>query len=214
MTHPFTQTFDQLPASLPVFPLSGAVVLPGGFLPLNIFEPRYLNMVEDAMRSDQLIGMIQPIDQQKVPALYSIGCVGRICRYEELHDGRLEITLRGLCRYQISKELTSVRGYRIVQPDWSNYPHDFDEVDEHDDTERQALLSALKRYFDIKNIDTDWEVMAKLNQSELVNNLFGYLPLEPQDKQLLIEAENLPDRIKSFIALLDRVQSQGNATRH
>ena len=120
---PFMQAYDQLPDTLPVFPLPNAVILPGGYLPLNIFEPRYLNMLEDAMASHRLIGMIQPRDDNTQPALYQFGCAGRISRYEETRDGCLEIMLSGLCRYEIKQEITTTRGYRLIIPDWSKICH-------------------------------------------------------------------------------------------
>ena len=114
---PFVQPFEQLPPTLPVFPLSSAVVLPATNLPLNIFEPRYLNMVQDAIESHRLIGMIQPRYDTANPGLYQVGCAGRITRYAETNDGRLEIALTGLCRFTIGEELSTTCGYRLVKPD-------------------------------------------------------------------------------------------------
>ncbi len=219
MPHPFSPTFEQLPKSLPIFPLSGAVILPGGHLPLNIFEPRYLSMVQDAMRSNQLIGMVQPSDRQDQPNLYNVGCVGRIYRYEETQDGRLEVTLKGLCRYRIEEELPSVREYRIVKPNWKDFESDLlleaQTNDKNNSSDSNlALLAALKQYFMAKEIDTDWAVMEQLSSTEIVNNLFGYLPLDAQDKQLLIETKSREDQIKSFIAILNKDQDLSRSTRH
>ena len=113
---PFAQTFAQLPNSLAIFPLNGAVVLPRGSLALNIFETRYLKMVQDAMKSSQLIGMIQTKDELKPPSLYEVGCAGRIVRYTETTDGRLEILLRGLCRFSIDEELSCCLLYTSPSP--------------------------------------------------------------------------------------------------
>ena len=123
---PFMQTFDRLPATLPIFPLHNAMMFPGGNLPLNIFEPRYVNMLQDAMRSDQLVGMIQSRDESGKPDLFKVGCAGRVTRYEENDDGRIEIILTGLCRFQVQEELASTRGYRLIVPDWSAYACDYD----------------------------------------------------------------------------------------
>ena len=111
---PFSQPFELLPTTLPVFPLSSAVVLPRGLLPLNIFEPRYLNMIKDAMQGEQLIGMIQPQDNKTGSTLVKVGCAARIIRYEETSDGRLEILLAGLCRFEVREEISSMRGYRLI----------------------------------------------------------------------------------------------------
>ena len=211
---PFTLSFDQLPELLPIFPLSGAVVLPGGSLPLNIFEPRYLNMVQDAMRSNQLIGMIQPKDNSSKPSLFDVGCAGRIQRYEEVAGGRLEILIAGLCRFNIKEELDSARGYRIVKANWANYRLDIERSNEETTVDRQPLLRALHRYFEINKLDTDWDKIEEIDQAMLVNNLLTFLPLTKEDKQLLVETASPNDRIKSFIAILDRQKSDGNETRH
>ena len=212
--HFFTQSFDKLPNVLPIFPLAGAVVLPGGTLPLNIFEPRYLAMVQDAMRSNQLIGVIQPKDNLSQPSLYKIGCAARIRRYEELDDGRLEIELNGLCRFNILEELESMRDYRIIKADWMPYEHDMKNSIHSTASNHPSLVSVLKRYFESKNLDTDWDIVNKIDQAQLVNNLLSYLPLTPEDKQLLVEANGTSERIKFFIAILQREQSNGNNTRH
>lgn len=212
--HPFTQSFEQLPEIIPIFPLAGAVVLPGGSLPLNIFEPRYLNMVQDAMRSNQIIGMIQPKNNGSEPSLYKVGCAGRIRRYEEVNGGRLEIELTGLCRFSIKDELDGIRGYRIIKADWTPYENDFNKPDDDIGADQPALLRALKHYFKENRLDTDWELIEQVDQVELVNKLFGYLPLSCEDKQLLIEAKNTNQRVKSFIAMLDQQQDKSDKTHH
>lgn len=199
---PFAQNFDQLPQSLPIFPLNNAFVLPGGLLPLNIFEPRYLNMFHDAMRSDQLIGMIQPRDDNDVPNLFEVGCAARVTRYEETIDGRLEVGLTGLCRFRVMKEIPSIRGYRVVAPDWSNFHHDFT-IDDKTDKECKFLLNgALRQYFIKKNIDVDWDSFSQVSSEILLNNLISQLQLDSKDKQLLLETPELSARIKSFCAIL------------
>jgi Lon protease-like protein len=208
----FIQPFDQLPDTLPVFPLSNAVVLPGGELPLNIFEPRYLNMVQDAMKTQHLIGMIQPRDDSSVPELYNVGCAGRITRYAETSDGRIEIVLSGVCRYRVSEELKTARGYRLVVPDWSDYQGDYESQQvQQDDIWRFKL--ALRHYFERHNIDIDWDMLDKLDIETLANSLVGALTLRPEDKQLLLEAANIEQRVSVFMAILDTEQD-APAQRH
>ncbi len=144
---PFMQAFDELPQTLPIFPLNGAVLLPRGNLPLNIFEPRYLNMLRDAMGADQLIGMIQVPQEDNTDRLFDVGCAGRITRYEETDDGRLEIVLTGACRFKIIAELTSVRGYRLVTPDWSDFALDYQDQAEPDSQSTMLFKAALRNYF-------------------------------------------------------------------
>ncbi len=199
---PFTQTFKQLPNTLPIFPLNGAVVLPGGVLSLNIFEPRYLSMVQDAMKSNQLIGMIQVKDERSPPSLHAVGCAGRIVRYGETLDGRLEIVLEGLCRFRIHEELSTMRGYRLVSPNWQEYQDDFKEQGSVDSQSSSKFLQVLRQYFKENNIDVDWPAIEKLPQDSLVSNLVAQLNLTIEDKQLLIEAETFNNRIKSFTAIL------------
>lgn len=143
--NPFMQRLDDLPNSLAVFPLSNAVLMPGGQLPLNIFEPRYIKMVQDAMKADQLIGMIQPSDELSPPSLHRVGCVGRITQYQETDDGRLGILLSGLCRFAISEELTSIRQYRIVATDWSEFKDDFNPTS----APKRRQLYILREHYDI-----------------------------------------------------------------
>jgi len=199
---PFTQSFEQLPNTLPIFPLSGAVVLPGGTLALNIFEPRYLNMLEDVMRGDRLIGMIQPQDDLTPPTLHTIGCAARVIRYGETSDGRLEILLEGLCRFIIIEEFSTMRGYRLIKPNWNNYQHDFADLTEVDPQDSQLFITTLRGYLSKNHIDIDWSKISGLPQETLVNNLAGQLALSSDDKQLLVEAYSLSDRVKCFTAIL------------
>ncbi len=198
----FAQTFEQLPSTLPIFPLRNAVFLPGGFLPLNIFEPRYLNMVQDAMRGDQLIGMIQPRENAEQSDLYDIGCAGRVIRYEETDDGRIQILLAGLCRFTIDLELPTTRGYRLVQPDWSNFAEDFNTPPQPD---AEALLSfkgVLRAYLEQNELNVDWDQLNEIDTEDMVNSLFNALPIASQDKQILIETNTLANRIVAFTAIL------------
>lgn len=199
---PFCQTFEQLPKTMAVFPLANAVMLPAGNLPLNIFEPRYLNMIHDAMKSHQLIGMIQPRDDSR-PELYDTGCAGRIYRYLETDDGRLEVVLRGVCRFKILDELQTTRGYRLVTPDWAAFKSDFEEATEPGDLDKNRFKSALKAYLASKDMQADWSLLDKLVSEELINNLVSVLPLDVTDKQILLEADTLPQRLRAFTAILE-----------
>jgi Lon protease-like protein len=209
----FTQSYNQLPQTLPIFPLGGAAILPGGTLALNIFEPRYLNMIQDAMKHDQLIGMIQPKDELSPSSLHKVGCAARIIRYSETNDGRLEILLQGLCRFSLHEELSSMRGYRLVKPNWAEFKPDFSIHNLASDQSFELFSNALRRYFNEKNVDVDWEALDRLSQSTLVNNLIGQLALSHEDKQLLIEADTLSDRVKSFTAILNAT-GENLARRH
>ena len=199
----FIQPFDQLPQTLAVFPLSNAMMLPGGYLPLNIFEPRYLNMLKDAMSNHQLIGMIQPRDDSDGSALYDVGCAGRITRYEEMHNGCIEIVLTGVCRFKTKEELNTTRGYRLVVPDWSNYERDYEKQILPSEISQNAFRVALKKHFNEHKIDADWDILNKMDVEELANSLFGYLPLNTEDKQLLLEVDTFENRLTAFTAILD-----------
>lgn len=200
---PFMQPFEQLPPTLPVFPLSNAVVLPASNLPLNIFEPRYLNMVQDAMGSHRLIGMIQPRDDTANPDLYQVGCAGRITRYAETNDGRLEIALTGLCRFTIQEELSTTRGYRLVSPDWSTFAGDYHEPVEVSDQDNTRFTSALRAYLSANNMEADWSVLEQLDTEALTNSFVAVLPLGVEDKQLLVETDGLANRLRAFTAILE-----------
>ena len=202
------QSFDRLPQTLPIFPLPGTIMLPGGNLALNIFEQRYLNMLQDVMRSDQLIGMIQPFDNSEKSSLHRVGCAGRVTRYEESQDGRIEIVLTGLCRFEIEEELTTTRGYRLVMPDWSKFNNDFQDQEPASDRAKAAFISALKCYFVENNMEADWSTLDKLDTEELANSLFGFLPLNAEDKQLIVEIDLFSDRLAAFTTLLDSGTSQ------
>ncbi len=199
---PFMPTFEQLPETLPIFPLPNAIVMPGSNLPLNIFEPRYLNMFQDAMKSHQMIGMIQPKNDKPVPDIFNIGGAGRITRYLETYDGRLEINLSGICRFKIIEEISTTRGYRLIRPDWQAFEVDYQiqDIPLHDE---KYLVNTLKHYFEYKSMQVDWEILDKLDTDELINSMIALLPLNLDEKQALIEADTLIDRLQYFCAILE-----------
>jgi hypothetical protein len=206
----FEASFDTLPATLPIFPLPGALLLPGGKLPLQIFEPRYLAMVRDAMSSDRLIGMVQPCDQQSeaegpvgpTAALYPVGCAGRITSYSETDDGRMLIALTGLCRFAIEREIPAVGGYRRVVADFARFRADLD-PEPALAINRARLLQALRTYFGSQKISIDFDAVAEIADDKLVTVLAMLCPFEAKEKQALLEAADLAERARIMIALLE-----------
>jgi len=215
--NPFSLPFDLLPASLPLFPLPHAVVMPGCQLPLNIFEPRYLNMVFDALGEERLIGMIQPelsgFDEES-PALYKTGTAGRISFFNETGDGRLMIVLTGISRFDLLGETRTERGYRRALVDWSRFRCD-QEAGGVSETERNDFLRQLRDYCAFKRIDIDWPAMENVSMKDLVNRLTCVLPLEVAERQLLIEAITLPERLSTLSTLLrcETLEAPGDAAR-
>jgi Lon protease-like protein len=195
-----------LPSTIPVFPLTGVLLLPRGSLPLNIFEPRYLAMTEDAIATpDRLIGMIQPTEperQDKPPALYTVGCAGRIASFSETDDGRYLITLSGVCRFTIAEEVATMRGYRRVVPDFARWQTDLSEPPGIK-IERERMLAALKAYFAHNGMSADWNAINDSPDDRLVTTLAMFCPFEPQEKQALLECETLPERSSTLITLLE-----------
>ena len=190
---PFSTRFEELPATLPVFPLSGVLLLPRGKLPLNIFEPRYLAMTQDALGAGRLIGMIQPRradDPAAVPELYEVGCAGRISQFGETDDGRFLITLTGVCRFAILGELASMRGYRRAQVDWERFRDDLAPPPAIE-LDRDGLVERLKRYFDAQGIKADWNSIGATPDERLVTTLSMICPFEPGEKQGLLECPTL-----------------------
>jgi hypothetical protein len=206
--NPFTLPFDRLPVSLPVFPLPGTIVMPGAPLPLNIFEPRYLNMVIDALAEDRMIGMVQPDPAAKDPraeALCRTGTAGRITGFNETRDGRFLIRLTGVCRFDIQEEVPTVRGYRRVVADWSRFAVDYEPGGRV--PERRDLLDRLKAYAATHQLQIEWDALRPLDDLSLVNVLATMLPLGVEDKQALVESVTLPDRARLLSALLEIAQT-------
>jgi hypothetical protein len=208
-----------LPAELPIFPLAGPVAMPGIQLPLNIFEPRYLNMVQDAMGGDHLIGMIQPLTGQEeveIPLLHKIGCAGRITSYSETNDGRIVIVLTGVCRFEILGELEERHGYRRVRVGWDRFASDF--LTEQDGiVNRDRFLTSLRNYVRPRGIEIPWDDLKTMADLDLVNLLTAHLPLTPEDKQALIETNTLADRAELMRGLMDMATAssvEGVEQRH
>jgi len=213
---PFIATYEQLPETLPIFPLPGAIVMPGSELPLNIFEPRYLNMVSDALSTHRMIGMIQPDpDARDTSALCHTGCAGRIAQYRETSDGRIEMVLSGVCRYDLGEELPTTRGYRLIVPHWSRFSDDYTDHEGPLRDEHDRLIRMLKRYFELKGLEADWNMLERLSTVRLMNSLSMALPISEQDKQMLLETVEAAQRLRTFISLLGSgFQAPGSVTRH
>jgi Lon protease-like protein len=198
--------WDRLPTEFAVFPLPGALLLPRGKLPLNIFEPRYLAMVEDSLGLGRMFAMIQPDPQLPVaehgPGLYRVGCLGRLTSFSETDDGRFQITLTGLSRFVVAEEIPGRRGYRRVRADFSAFPNDLDPTPQPTGIEREALLIALKAYFQGQNFDANWDTIRRLPPEALVLTLSMVCPFEPAEKQALLEAPTEAERGATLLALL------------
>lgn len=205
-------SLNAMPEEIPVFPLAGVLLLPHGQLPLNIFEPRYVAMVEDALKDSRIIGMIQPrLTGDDLTSLYDTGCAGRIKSFSETGDGRYLITLQGLCRFKIGQELPRKNGYRRVRPDWSPFRDDFKQ-EECLDIDRNALRDMLRGYFDMQGLSCDWEAIDGASDARLITCLAMICPFDPGEKQALLEAPCCHARAEKFMALL-KMALHGDCSR-
>jgi len=204
-TNPFDPTIDQLPEIVPIFPLTGVLLLPRGKLPLNVFEPRYLAMTEDALSGNRMIGIIQPSDplsRASVPPVYPIGCAGRITSFSETDDGRYLITLTGVCRFETVRELPIVRGYRRVDVSWERFAADLEESGPAL-FDRARLVEGLRTYFKIQGISANWDAIESTPDERLVTSLAMICPFEPSEKQALLECGSLSERANMMIAIIE-----------
>lgn len=194
----------ELPAVIPVFPLTGAILLPKGQLPLNIFEPRYLRMIDDALAGSRVIGMIQPRenDEASKPPLYDVGCAGRITSFQETGDGRYLISLHGLSRFRVATELGAATPYRQVGADYTPFAGDMSEDRSGAAVDRERLFDAMRGYFASEGLSTDWKEAGAAPTEALVNSLAMGCPFAPNEKQALLEAGTLADRADCLIALM------------
>ena len=195
-----------LPSEFPVFPLEGALLLPRGRLPLNVFEPRYLSMTEDALAQGRLLGMVQPNPAlpsgPSGPALYRVGCLGRVSSFSETDDGRFLITLTGLARYAIVEELPRRRGYRRVRADLSAFLEDLDVYGGGSGFDRTELLVSLRAYFARRGFEANWDAIEQMEDESLVVTLAMVCPFAPAEKQALLEADSPADRAQALLTLL------------
>lgn len=195
----FAKKYETLPETLPVFPLDGVLLLPRGTLPLNIFEPRYIAMVDEAMASHRLIGMLQ---SKEDGSLYDVGCAGRIVSYNETTDGRYEIVLTGICRFKIAHELDQKNGFRRVVPLWNDYHHDLEPLGTLG-VDRSRLNALLKDYFHMQGLTCSWEAVEGASDEKLMTSLAMICPMEAKEKQALLEAECCKERAQLFMTLLE-----------
>jgi len=209
---------EDLPKTIPVFPLTGVLLLPGGHLPLNIFEPRYLAMVDDALGSrDRLIGMIQPREPGSegmtrggvvppAPPLYTTGCAGRLTSFRETDDGRYLIALDGICRFDMAEELPTPRGYRRAVTDFARWRADLTPAPVGATVgafDRDRLVRGLRAFFAARNISTDWDAIGETPDERLVTTLAMLCPFSPQERQALLEAPTTADRARAMTVLIE-----------
>ncbi|MBC7280225.1 LON peptidase substrate-binding domain-containing protein [Hoeflea sp.] len=202
------RTKSDIPEQVPVFPLSGALLLPGAQLPLNIFEPRYLAMFDDALSSHRMIGVIQPAledsanGQGPVKDLCRVGCLGRITSFAETGDGRYVISLGGICRFRVIKEAeTGRKPYRSCHI--SPFLSDLEAADDGAEVDRKALLMSFKAYLEANNLEADWNSVERASTVTLVNSLSMMSPYGPAEKQALLEADDLKTRAETLIAITE-----------
>lgn len=211
-----TMTFDDLPQSLPIFPLEGGLLLPNGLLPLNIFEPSYLKMVDDALATHRMIGMVQPDavlrEKGHKDAVYKTGCAGRITQFAETEDGRYLITLSGLNRFKIHEELSTVLAYRQVKPDWNPFPDDMVDDCETLQINRDEMMPLLEEYFNMYDMSCDWEIMQGAPCNTLMATLPMICPFSTQEKQALLESVTLDERYDKFLTLLRMSLNEADKT--
>lgn len=218
-TNPFTLAFDKLPVTIPVFPLEGAVLMPGTELPLNVFEPRYLDMIFDVLGIHRMLGMVQPAaadPKESVPTLSATGCAGRIKWFSETDDGRILIVLRGICRFDVGQELSTTRPYRRVVADWQRFANDYEDLDA-ELPERNHIMGLLRTYSQALGLDLAWDELSKLSGTRLLNWLTTRLPLSPAEKQSLIEAVQAAERVRLLSGLIEMYIAHpegASATRH
>ena len=228
----FDPEFDQLPMRIPIFPLPSALLLPGGQLPLNIFEPRYLAMVTHALATPtRLIGMVQPLDHHaggdiandniansngaKAAGLFETGCAGRLSFFQESDDGRFVIALNGVCRFHRLRQELDPNGFLVADVDWQPFANDL-RIDVSA-LDRDPLIKVMKRYFDMKGFETDWTQIENSDNHQLLATLSMICPFEVAEKQALLEADSMAKRADLLIAMMEMAlhdETGGNDARH
>jgi Lon protease-like protein len=210
------ESLSDLPDFVPIFPLSGALLLPFGQRPLNIFEPRYVQMIDDALASDRLVGLVQPIDtseespEGRVP-LHRVGCIGRITHFEESPDGRYFVILTGVCRFALGKERALGLPYRVGDIDTTGYGEDFEREHGVESVDRDKFLKMMRDYADFADLDLNWEEINKTGTADLVNFCCMVSPYGPAEKQVLLEAADLYQRAETLIAMAEYEMARGGS---
>lgn len=203
--NPFAPDFEDLPETLAIFPLTGVLLLPHGTLPLNIFEDRYLAMIDDAMSSSRMIGMVQPKSDSEI---YQIGCAGKITEFSETSDGRYLITLTGICRFHINQELDVATPYRQVKTNWQEFKTDI-ETKKCLGVDRQKLHNLLEAYFEREEMSCDFEKFEDITDGKLMTCLSMVCPFEPSEKQALLEQICCKERAKMFMTMVEMAIKSG-----
>lgn len=205
------RSLGDLPARIPLFPLRGAILLPRAELPLNIFEPRYLAMIDDALSNRRVVGIIQP-EQTTGPAespagnaiaLKRVGCAGRITAYQELNDGRLQIALSGIARFVVKSEPATQTPYRLADVDYAEFNSDLAADTSTETVDRASLLRVLKTYLDARKLQADWTAINRAPLEPLINGLSAMSPFSPEEKQALLEAKDVKSRAEVLVALAE-----------
>ena len=205
-------TIPDLPTLLPLFPLPGALLLPRARLPLNIFEPRYLAMLDDSLKSEhRLIGMIQPFesDGSAKPRLRQIGCAGRIIAFSEAEDGRYLITLGGVSRFRIRSEVEGFHPYRRIEVEWRDFSRDLGQEEDDPELDREVFLDTLAKFFQATSLSSDWNTLKGADAEMLVNSLSMLCPFSVEEKQALLEAPTLAERRETLQALMQFAIASG-----
>ncbi len=213
--NPLTFKLSDLPSTLPLFPLPSALLLPGSQLPLNIFEPRYLAMIEDTLQTpERMVGMVQPLNEDGT--LFDVGCAGRISYFQESGDGRYMIALTGICRFVLQAEQLTDRGYRCATVGWNNFADDLKSSDDGI-ADRDKLLDVMKQYFGVMGFEADWGQIEQSGNEQIMNTLAAVCPFDVAEKQALLEAQGLAKRADLLIAIMEMAlhkEDSGNDARH
>ncbi len=208
MPRPFHPAFASLPAELAIFPLPGVLLLPDGKLPLNIFEPRYLALVSDSLANGRLFGMIQPnsatgeLGEDGLPPIFDTGCAGRISSLDETEDGRFLVTLTGVSRFRVVREIEPLHGYRRIEADWRPFRLDLEEPPPIE-IDRERLIQALKAFSRVNSLDFNWKAIERIGDYDLSVSLCMACPLEPREKQALLECPEPITRTETLITLME-----------
>jgi hypothetical protein len=213
------RTIADLPAELPVFPLVGAILLPLTTLPLNIFEPRYLRMIDDSLKGERMIGIIQPVGdggatgspQGRTSSLREVGCVGRLRSFQELDDGRCLIALGGIARFRPLAEVAPERPYRSFRVDYRDFVADLERGAGESDVDKTRLIAVLKRFLAQRGLKADWSTIERSPTEQLVNGLSVACPFAPEERQALVEAATLPERAALLVTLAEMELASGQS---